>query len=770
MNIKFLRGTLAQYLACTKSLDTLYFITDTGALYLGEKLIGKDYESAITALQNAGYQNAAQVGELISAALANYYTKGEVDNLLAGLGVAAIAGRVEAIEKDYLKAADKTELEGKINDKVSLEGYVAYSEAEKSKLAGLENYNDAEVRGLISGNTTEIAAVKVIAEAARTEEEVNGQIDSKIAALDLANTYEAKGAEERAKSYVDGKVEVINGRLDTAESNIGTLQEQIQGLSGAMHFKGIYPELPVTTSPIAQGDSYPNGMIIKIDTSITPQIEGYFDLVEENSYFDFVKAPGYYYPIEFVRYDGNAFAIYEGITGGKILLYVSEDVSEEKLAELGATTRGWQVSEFRWRAGGPISFVGYNSANPVITDNTCPFFLVERVDGDFVTGDVIAVGDKEYVFNGNNFVEFGDISAEGQRLAALEGKVEAIEAKPAMGILSTDISAWNNEIGAKELAGSKATLAEVKAYVEGEKFAKDADLDVVEGKLEGLTGTVKDYVDGEIAKVDAAGVNSEITGIKNRLDTAESDIDAAEGRLDVIERDYAKSADVESVYLKKADETIYNDSELRGRVEGLEGKVDITGKVSEYVAAEVKKTDDKLANYVEKEGYIAYTQEEKNKLAGLNNYNDSEVRGLISGIDGRVSTVEGKLNGVANVSEAIAAALAEAKKYADDNDANTEYDDTAVRGLISGIDTRVGLLEVKPAMGITADHIASWNGKATLEEVKTAFIGETSVKLIDVVAAVNKLYDGSEGVNNELKSMNQNVKALEGALTWGEIK
>ena len=630
MNVKFLKGLWAAYSAlASKDSNTLYFITDTGALYLGDKLIGKDYESAISALNNAGYQNAEQVGALINAALASYYTKGEVDQLLTNLGVAGIDGRlstvegkVAAIEGDYLKAADKAELEGKINGKVSSEGYVAYSEAEKSKLAGLENYNDAEVRGLISGNTTEIAAVKVIAEAARTEEEVNGQIDSKIAALDLANTYEAKGAEERAKGYVDSKLEEANLAQYTTEQEVKDIVDAV--VSGAV-----------------EGDT----------------ISGLANLVE----------------------------------------YIN--------------THGGEAAE-----------------------------MAGAID-------------------------------------VLEGKVEAIEAKPAMGILSTDISAWNNEIGAKELAGSKATLAEVKEYVEGEQFAKDADLEVVEGKLVGLTGTVKDYVDGEIAKVDAAGVNSEITGIKNRLDTAENDIDAAEGRLDVIERDYAKSADVESVYLKKADETIYNDAELRGRIEGLEGKVDITGKVSEYVAAEVKKTDDKLANYVEKEGYIAYTQAEKDKLAGLNNYNDTEVRGLISGIDGRVSTVEGKLNGVASVSEAIAAALAEAKKYADDNDANTVYDDTAVRGLISGLDSsltgltgRVEAIEGKPAMGITSDDISNWNGKTTLAAVKEAYIGDTNVKLSAVVAAVNKLYDGSEGVNNEIKAMDQNVKNIEAALTWGEIK
>lgn len=56
--------------------------------------------------------------------------------------------------------------------------------------------------------------VEAIADAARTEAEVNAQIDVKITALDLANTYDAKGAaadaETNAKAYADEKVDALH--------------------------------------------------------------------------------------------------------------------------------------------------------------------------------------------------------------------------------------------------------------------------------------------------------------------------------------------------------------------------------------------------------------------------------------------------------------------------------------------------------------------------------------------------------------------------------
>lgn len=503
MNIKFLRGTFAQYQAATKNAETLYFITDTGALYLGEKLIGKDYETVISALQNAGYQNAAQVGELISAALASYYNKGEVDGLLAGLGVPAIASRVEAIEKDYLKAADKTELEGKINNKVEkVEGYSLVSDTEIARLANVDNYDDGEVRGLIDAVEEDIA------------------------------------------------------EINNAENGI---------------------------------------------------------LAQAKAYTDEVKA---------------------GILG--------EGITEtyDTLVEI----QNW------------INGAGVNATE-----------LTEAIAAEAKTRDD---ADK-----------------------AINAKLEGID--------TTVVAAIN------------ASLEAAKKYADD----NDADtiyddsalvgrVEVVEGKLEGLgESTVKGYVDAEIAKVDAAGVNAKISEIEGDIQALES------GKVDKVEG-YSLISDTEIARLKDVDN--YDDTALASRVKAIED----LGLVENYaLKSEVKAVDDKLVNYVEKEGYIAYTQEEKDKLAGLNNYNDTEVRGLISGVDGRLTTVE-----------------------------------------------------AKPAMGITADDITNWNGKTTLAAVKEAYIGNTEVKLEAVVAAVNKLYDGSEGVNNEIKAMDQNVKALEGALTWGEIK
>lgn len=515
MNIKFLRGTFAQYQAATKNAETLYFITDTGALYLGEKLIGKDYETVISALQNAGYQNAAQVDELISAALAGYYTKGEIDNLLAGLEVGSLDSRIETIEKDYLKAADKTELEGKINNKVEkVEGYSLVSDTEIARLANVDNYDDAEVRGFIDAVEEDIAEIN------NTENGILAQ----------------------AKAYTDEMKDSILGE----------------------------------------------GIKDTFDTLVEIQT--------------------------------------------------------------------WMEGE---------------------------------------------------------------------------------------GVNATELS--------------EAIAAEAKSRDDADK--------AINAKLEGLgEQTVKGYVDAEIAKVDAAGINEKITTIEDNVTSLQN------GKVDKIEG-YSLVSDTEIARLAEVDN--YDDTALAGRVKAIED----LGLAENYaLKSEVKAVDDKLANYVEKEGYIAYTQEEKDKLAGLNNYNDTEVRGLISGVDGRLATVEGKVD-VAKVSEAIASALQEAKDYADTNDADTKYDDTAVRGLITALDgevdgiaERVGVIEAKPAMGITADDITNWNGKTTLAAVKEAYIGNTEVKLEAVVAAVNRLYDGSEGVNNEIKAMDQNVKALEGALTWGEIK
>lgn len=96
--------------------------------------------------------------------LSNYYTKGETDTKLA-----AKANKNEI--PDVSTLASKTELNGKV-DKVS--GKVLstndYTTAEKTKLAGLTNYDDTELRTEITNLETSIGSINTMLD------NINGEV------------------------------------------------------------------------------------------------------------------------------------------------------------------------------------------------------------------------------------------------------------------------------------------------------------------------------------------------------------------------------------------------------------------------------------------------------------------------------------------------------------------------------------------------------------------------------------------------------------------
>ena len=182
--------------------------------------------------------NSTVMAEIAKAQAAATYDDEEVRGLISGNTTA-----IEAIAKDYLKAADKTELSnaialkadatalaaevkdredgdaainteiGKINSALAALGEVDSETAESIKsLASWVETHGAEASEMADGIETNAAAIKVINETTipAAIQTAKDYADAQITALDLANTYEEKGAAAtaltEAKGYTDAQI------------------------------------------------------------------------------------------------------------------------------------------------------------------------------------------------------------------------------------------------------------------------------------------------------------------------------------------------------------------------------------------------------------------------------------------------------------------------------------------------------------------------------------------------------------------------------------
>lgn len=221
--------TLADYKARIEALEAIdhnaYSAADTALKTALQQEIDTDvkvvaddlaeYEQANDAAL-AGVRetvNKAAVKADVDQALANRYTKTEVDNKLAAYTTTELQGiidteqdrRLGVIEADYVKSADIANFETTANVQKIADDLAAYEQANDAALAG----------------------VQATAEAATTVDEVNTQIDTKIAALELAKNYEPIGAENRAKDYADGLI--TNANLDqyTTEQEVKDIVDTV---------------------------------------------------------------------------------------------------------------------------------------------------------------------------------------------------------------------------------------------------------------------------------------------------------------------------------------------------------------------------------------------------------------------------------------------------------------------------------------------------------------------------------------------------------------
>lgn len=226
--------TLADYKTRIEALEaidhTAYIAADVALKTELQKEIDADvkvvaddlaeYEAAndaALAVVRATANNAAVKAD-VDQALANRYTKTEVDNKLAAYTTTEAQGAIDAeqnrrlgvIEADYVKSADIANFETTENVQKIADDLAAYEQA-----------NDAA-----------LAEVKATAEAATTVAEVDTQIDTKIDALELAKNYEPIGAEDRAKVYAAGLITDANLDQYTTEQEVKDIVDGV--IAGAV--------------------------------------------------------------------------------------------------------------------------------------------------------------------------------------------------------------------------------------------------------------------------------------------------------------------------------------------------------------------------------------------------------------------------------------------------------------------------------------------------------------------------------------------------------
>ena len=596
--IKFLRGNVAS-LPQTATAGAVYFTKDEG-LYLGlEDGTYHRYGDFITV------ENVASLPSTGAHETCMYYC--EAENILAkwdgaewiqinkqktleqlgGVAKSVYEAKVAALEAaDTANAnsiAGLTTYVGAIpstSEATDVIGYIQEKTAGIATDAALgelqEDLSEAQaaIKALQDANAEGGVVANAIADAHQAAVDAQATADSKATMADV----EAKGYQTAAQvqTIVNGKDAAIQAAQDKADSAYtlaegkATMEQVNAAIAGAGH--AVKSEVEAS---IAAMDAAYKAADSALETKLQGNING---KVDQSAYDAKIGA-----------LEGADVTLQGNIEAEAKARKDADDAQVERIAALEGQITGLT---------GAMHFKGVEDAIPE----------GEALEG-YVDGDVILVGEKEYVFNGEGFVEFGDVSAEGERIAALEGLVgkEAKGEEPATGLV-------------KGVADNAAAIAAEKARAE----AKEAEL---AGADATNLQAAKDYADDAV----------EALGIADYVKKAEADVAYAAAGHNHDDKYDAKGDAAQALIDAKA------------HADALNGAMDTRVKVVEGKAHE-HANKDLLDTYTQTEANLADAVAKKHEHA-----NATELAKIA---DGDVA----KWNGMQAAAEATAAgALASAK-------------------------------------------------------------------------------------------------------------
>lgn len=323
----------------------------------------------------------------------------------------------------------------------------------------------------------------------------NGQVKTNTDAIAAINN-ESTGILAQAKSYADGKDTTIATAQSKADSayalaeSKATMTEVNAAISGAGH---------AVKTEVDQAISDLDSAYKAADSTLETKLQGNIDK-----------------KVNQTAYDTKVGELDDEDT--RLAGLISDMDTTYKAADTALDGRITTLEGQITGLSGAMHFDGVKAEVP------------SDVSG-YESGDVIIVGEKEYVFNGTAFVEFGDVSAEGERIGALETTVgkAADSENPATGLIA-DIAANASAISAEktraegkeaELAAADATnLQAAKDYADDAVEALNISQYATQTALDAHTGDTDIHITAaERTKWDAAEAKAHTHDNKALLDT-----------------------------------------------------------------------------------------------------------------------------------------------------------------------------------------------------------------------------------------------------------
>ena len=377
-------------------------------------------------------------------------------------------------------------------------------------------------------------------------------------------------------------------------------------------------------------------------------------------------------------------------------------------------------------------------------------------------GDVYQIGDKEYAYNGSAWVELGftlDLSAYATTASVTTAKEEAIttagtNADAKIATAKTEMEGYVDgkitDLGIGDYAKSADVTSaisdaktELKTYADTAKTeaittaGTNADTKIATKIGDVGEGTVKDYVDGK---------ETSLTGKITAVDDKVKALGKLSAKDEVAETDLAKAL-ADKINAKADASSVYTQTEINTKVSGLETSIGAN-------------TDAITAINDDTTGILAKAKE----YADGKVYDDTKVKADIATNATNITTNAG---GIAENKTAIAAInnettgiLAQAKKYADDQDAVVKADvdkNTAAITKLNGTgEGSVSKTVADEIAKVVADAPENFD---TLKEIADWIANDTtgSAKMANDIAAIVGTDKGEDGTPKSMRTIAEEV-------------